>query len=80
MGMQYETSDGKKFTEFFENLDQLKERKDVIERNGGKVHRIVRVYAGAKVKSNPRYPVPHQGAKEIEKHRKRLERQALKSA
>lgn len=74
MGMQYSDSNGNTMTEYFKSLDDLKKRKEVIEREGGKVHRIVEVH------TNPRYPIPHQGSKEVERRRKALERAQAKSA
>lgn len=72
--MQYTDSKGNSITEYFNSMDELKKRKEAIEREGGKVQRIVEVH------TNPRYPTPHQGSKEIERRRKALERAMAKAS
>lgn len=74
MGMQTLMPDGKVLTEFFETEEKMSKRRRHLESQGGKVQRVVRVY------TNPKYPTPHQGKKEIEKHRRRLEQQLAKQA
>lgn len=68
MGMQYTDSKGEQFTEYFKSMDDLRKRKEVVEKEGGKVTRIVEVH------TNPRHPVPHQGKQEVERRRQRMER------
>ena len=68
MGMQYETPDGSKMTEWFKSMDELKERKKAVEQAGGKVTRVVEIH------TNPRYPTPHEGKQEVERRRKQIER------
>lgn len=71
--MQYEQLDGTKMTEWFKNMDELKERKSAVEAAGGKVTRIVEVH------TNPKYPQSHQGKGEIQRRLRQLERQLAKA-
>lgn len=82
--------DGAISREFFTDAElkagRMEERRRKLEAQGYKLNRVAYI---TKPQENPRYPVPHQGAQEIERRRKAIERlnatitaerEALKSA
>jgi len=69
MGMQTLMPDGQLLTEFFEDEKALKKRRRHLEQMGGKVQRVVRVIDCSKYR-------PHQGAKEIARRAKQMQRGA----
>jgi len=66
--------DGAISREFFTDEElkagKMEERRRQLEAEGYQFNRTAYI---TKPKENPRYPVPHQGAQEIERRRKRIE-------
>lgn len=74
MGMQTEMPDGRVLTEFFKDMTDLKRRQKELQDQGGKTLRIIEMH------SNPKYPTPHQGKKEVERRRRQMEQLLAKAA
>lgn len=68
--METRMPNGELLRERFENEEKMNERRQELEKAGGKVERIFHVHRGRHVhKSRSKYE-PHQGAKEIARRRK----------